>query len=154
MTALGLSVDLLLRRSETFRLDLDLTIRPGKTVALLGPNGSGKSTAVAAIAGLLPIDTGEISLNGTVLDNPDRALFMAAESAQDRCRLSGVPAVSPSDGAGERRLWAAQPPDRTGRGATRSRAWLARLGLGSLKTASQVISPVARRSVWRWHGRS
>jgi ABC-type Mn2+/Zn2+ transport system ATPase subunit len=36
----------------------------GSCVALLGPNGAGKTTLLKAIAGLLPIETGKISLSG------------------------------------------------------------------------------------------
>ena len=43
---------------------LDLEIGTGEIVGLLGPNGSGKSTALAILAGLLPLGTasGELSL--------------------------------------------------------------------------------------------
>ena len=44
--------------------DLDLDVRRGEVVALLGPSGSGKSTLIAAIAGFLPIRSGEIVING------------------------------------------------------------------------------------------
>ncbi|WP_269859519.1 ABC transporter ATP-binding protein [Streptomyces sp. RPT161] len=38
---------------------VDLEIRHGERVALLGPSGAGKSTLLAALAGLLPPDSGE-----------------------------------------------------------------------------------------------
>jgi molybdate transport system ATP-binding protein len=63
-----------------FKLELALSVPPGETVALLGPNGAGKSTAVAALAGLLPIDSGTISLSETVLDDPERDVFVPAET--------------------------------------------------------------------------
>lgn len=75
----GLEAQFGLRRSEGFRLDLSLSIPRGKTVALLGPNGAGKSTAVAAIAGLLPIDTGRISLAGATLDDPSADVYVPPE---------------------------------------------------------------------------
>jgi len=43
---------------------LDLTVRPGEIYALLGPNGAGKTTTLRMIAGLLPADSGEISVFG------------------------------------------------------------------------------------------
>jgi ABC-2 type transport system ATP-binding protein len=43
---------------------IDLSIAPGETVALLGPNGAGKSTAIDMMLGLLPPDSGEVSLFG------------------------------------------------------------------------------------------
>jgi energy-coupling factor transport system ATP-binding protein len=38
---------------------VDLRIEPGERVLLLGPSGAGKSTLLAALAGLLPEDSGE-----------------------------------------------------------------------------------------------
>src|SRR6185436_6517732 len=38
---------------------LDLQVRHGERVLLLGPSGAGKSTLLAALAGLLPEDSGE-----------------------------------------------------------------------------------------------
>ncbi|GAB2800313.1 ABC transporter ATP-binding protein [Streptomyces chlorus] len=51
----------------TFRLDIALTAAPGEVVALLGPNGAGKSTALRALAGLTPLTTGHLHLDGTEL---------------------------------------------------------------------------------------
>ncbi len=72
----GLTADFRLRRSDAFDLDIQLAIEPGSTAALLGPNGSGKSTTVDAIAGLLPVDSGQISLAGHVLDEPVTDTFV------------------------------------------------------------------------------
>ncbi|HMN71467.1 MAG TPA: ABC transporter ATP-binding protein [Rhodoblastus sp.] len=43
---------------------LDLTIRAGEFYALLGPNGAGKTTTLRMVAGLLPPDSGAISIFG------------------------------------------------------------------------------------------
>ncbi len=43
---------------------LDLGVRAGEFFALLGPNGAGKTTTLRMIAGLLPADSGEISIFG------------------------------------------------------------------------------------------
>ncbi len=43
---------------------IDFTMQTGKCVALVGPNGAGKSTLLRAIAGLNPIDTGEVLVHG------------------------------------------------------------------------------------------
>jgi molybdate transport system ATP-binding protein len=74
----GLQADLTVLRGS-FRLELRLSIPPGRTVALLGPNGSGKSTAVAALAGLLPIDVGRITLQGRTLDDPSNGIYLPPE---------------------------------------------------------------------------
>ena len=47
---------------------LDLTIRGGEFVALLGPSGCGKTTALNSLAGLLPLTSGEIVLDGRRID--------------------------------------------------------------------------------------
>ncbi len=44
--------------------NVDISIAPGETVALLGPNGAGKSTTIDMLLGLLPPDTGRVSLFG------------------------------------------------------------------------------------------
>jgi branched-chain amino acid transport system ATP-binding protein len=41
---------------------VDLTVATGELVVLLGPNGAGKSTLVKAIAGLVPIHSGTVTL--------------------------------------------------------------------------------------------
>lgn len=79
MTRSGLDADLIVSRSEVFRVEMDLMIPAGTTVALLGPNGAGKSTAVMALAGLLPIDAGQVRLNDIVLDDPGGRVFVPAE---------------------------------------------------------------------------
>lgn len=43
---------------------VDFEVRKGELVVLLGPNGAGKSTFVKAIAGLVPIHSGAMALNG------------------------------------------------------------------------------------------
>ncbi|MCB9597898.1 MAG: ABC transporter ATP-binding protein [Sandaracinaceae bacterium] len=39
----------------------------GEVTSILGPNGAGKSTLLAALAGLLPIEAGEVSIGGARL---------------------------------------------------------------------------------------
>jgi lipopolysaccharide export system ATP-binding protein len=44
--------------------DVSLQVDCGEIVGLLGPNGAGKTTSFYMIVGLVPLDAGEISLNG------------------------------------------------------------------------------------------
>ena len=129
----GLEVDLTIRRSDLFQLRLDLVIPAGTTVALLGPNGAGKSTAVAAIAGLLPIDAGLITLNGVVLDDPRSDVFVPADERsvgvvfQDYLLFPHLSVLeNVAFGLRTRRMPREQALART-------RNWLERLGLGSLE---------------------
>jgi molybdate transport system ATP-binding protein len=57
---------------DTFRLDAELSIAAGEVVAILGPNGAGKSTALRALAGLLPLTEGHITVRGRRLDDAGR----------------------------------------------------------------------------------
>lgn len=45
-----------------------LSVADGEIVALLGPSGSGKSTLLRVIAGLLPADSGDVLLDGAVIN--------------------------------------------------------------------------------------
>ncbi len=80
LTAIGLEARFTMRRGESFGLDVDLSVSPGETAALLGPNGAGKSTVVAALAGLLPIDAGTITLANDNLDDPAHDIFVTPEA--------------------------------------------------------------------------
>jgi len=44
---------------------VNLDIRPGEFVSLIGPSGCGKSTLLRIVGGLLPYDTGEVTVAGT-----------------------------------------------------------------------------------------
>jgi D-xylose transport system ATP-binding protein len=44
--------------------DVDFAVYPGEVTALVGDNGAGKSTLVKCVAGIYPIDTGEIAWEG------------------------------------------------------------------------------------------
>ncbi len=46
--------------------DASLNISRGEVVGVIGPNGAGKSTLLKMIAGLLPIDAGQVQINGKV----------------------------------------------------------------------------------------
>ena len=53
--------------STTVVADLDLEVRRGEMLALLGPSGCGKTTILSALAGFLPIRSGEIRIGGRVV---------------------------------------------------------------------------------------
>jgi molybdate transport system ATP-binding protein len=63
----------------TLDLQVELDAAPGEVVAILGPNGAGKSTLLRALAGLIAIDAGRVTLDGTVLDDPVTGEYVAPE---------------------------------------------------------------------------
>ncbi len=75
----GLEASIQVERGSEFELMVDLQIEPGRTIALLGPNGAGKSTVVAALAGLIAIDSGRVTLLGRVLADSESGLNLPAE---------------------------------------------------------------------------
>jgi lipopolysaccharide export system ATP-binding protein len=50
--------------SRTVVTEVGIEVKSGEVVGLLGPNGAGKTTSFYMIVGLVPLDGGEISLNG------------------------------------------------------------------------------------------
>ncbi|HET9782563.1 MAG TPA: ABC transporter ATP-binding protein [Candidatus Dormibacteraeota bacterium] len=60
-------------------MDMELVAGEGEVVALLGPNGAGKTTLLRAIAGLAPIDSGHVRLDGKVLEDTETGRYLATE---------------------------------------------------------------------------
>lgn len=60
-------------------LDIQLSVGEGDVVALLGPNGAGKTTLLRAIAGLVPIQSGRIELDGEVLEDSAQRRYVPTE---------------------------------------------------------------------------
>ncbi len=58
-------------------LDIDVAVGD-EIVAISGVNGIGKTTFLRVLAGLLPLDTGTLQVNGNVLDDNDRQIFVPA----------------------------------------------------------------------------
>ncbi|MEY3492732.1 MAG: hypothetical protein RL413_150 [Actinomycetota bacterium] len=49
--------------------DVSLHVDTGRTLAVCGPSGSGKTTLLRAIAGLVPVDTGSVEVDGIDVTN-------------------------------------------------------------------------------------
>jgi iron complex transport system ATP-binding protein len=74
---------------------VDVAVAPGELVALVGPNGAGKSSAIRALAGLLPLTSGEARLGGAAvaaLPGRERAA-RAAYLPQERRIAWNLPAL-------------------------------------------------------------
>ncbi|HET7902674.1 MAG TPA: ABC transporter ATP-binding protein, partial [Candidatus Nanopelagicales bacterium] len=64
--------------------DVDLTVKPGGSVALVGRNGAGKSTTLKVLAGVLPATAGRVRIAG---------VDAASDPAEVRARVGYCPDV-------------------------------------------------------------
>ena len=86
--------------------DLSLSLQQGEFLSLLGPSGCGKTTLMKAIAGIIPVQSGSIFLDGqditglpihkrgTVIVFQDMRLFphkTVAENVAFPLKMQGVP---------------------------------------------------------------
>ena len=62
-----------------FEIDVELAVAAGELVAVLGPNGAGKTSLLRALAGLLPLRTGRVMLDGIVLEDPAAGIRVPSE---------------------------------------------------------------------------
>jgi molybdate transport system ATP-binding protein len=116
-------------RLGSLDLDVSLHVAAGEVLALLGPNGAGKSTVLRALAGLVPLDGGQITIDDAVVDDPAADVFVEPEDRsigvvfQDYLLFDHM-SVLENVAYG---LRARRTPKREAR--ARAAEWLARVGL-------------------------
>jgi ABC-type nitrate/sulfonate/bicarbonate transport system ATPase subunit len=60
--------------------NIDLDVRDGELVCILGPSGCGKSTLLNIVGGFLPASSGEVTIDGLPVREPDpRRIFVFQE---------------------------------------------------------------------------
>lgn len=89
LEARGLTVHLDTDEAETTVLEgVDLSLAPGEVVDMTGPSGAGKSTLLLALARLLPIEAGELRMDGrSAADVPPREWRRRAALVQQRASI-------------------------------------------------------------------
>jgi molybdate transport system ATP-binding protein len=54
----------------SLHLNVDISAEAGEVIAILGPNGSGKTTLLRALAGLVPLDRGRVTIDEELVEDP------------------------------------------------------------------------------------
>ena len=114
-----------------FSLDVSLRVEPGEVLALLGPNGAGKSTTIGCISGIVPLDSGRISVGDSVLDDTETDVVVPIEARRvglvfQDYRLFPHLSVLENVAFGQRSRGVARSEARAA-----AAAWLDRLGLAA-----------------------
>jgi len=66
-------------RLGSLALEVQLDAAPGEIVAVLGPNAAGKTTLLRALAGLVPLERGTVTLDGVAFDDVARGIRLPPE---------------------------------------------------------------------------
>jgi iron complex transport system ATP-binding protein len=70
---------------------VSLAVEPGTLYAVLGPNGSGKSTLMRALLGTVPLESGEVTIDGLPLGSWRRRDLARAVGAVTQHEVSAFP---------------------------------------------------------------
>ena len=115
-----------------FALDVGVAAAAGTVTGLVGPNGSGKTTVLRALAGLVPLSSGSITVSDRLHEDPTHGVRIPAQQRrtgmvfQDRLLFPHLDVLD-NVAFGPRRRGASR---RAARG--RASEWLDRTGLATL----------------------
>ena len=119
---------------EGFTVDIDLAAGDGEIVAVVGPNGGGKTTALHAVAGLVPLDDGWVTVDGVDVERPATGRWEPAHVRRIGLVFQDA-RLFPHLDVIENVAFGAAAADRRARRVVAS-GWLDRLGLVDRATAS------------------
>jgi ABC-type sugar transport system ATPase subunit len=126
---------------------VDFELRKGEVMALLGQNGAGKSTLVKVLSGLVPPDSGTVSIEGAPVSLRSSSRSQGLGIAVVQQEYSSVPNLSIAENlalgqASAPALWSRR------RLAAQARDHLSRVGLGGLDPRTVVAElSVAERQL-------
>ena len=85
--------------------DVDFDVRAGEVMALVGDNGAGKSTLIKCVAGIHPMDDGEMFFDGqpVTISSPKDAASSASRSSTRTSRSATTSTSSRTCTSGARR---------------------------------------------------
>ena len=84
---------------------VNLEVKKGEAIAVIGPNGAGKTTLLRTISGMLPVQSGNLSMEGTSLKDvppyriidfgiahvPENRRLFSSMSIEDNLRMGAFP---------------------------------------------------------------
>ena len=76
--------------------EVDFHVYPGEVMALVGDNGAGKSTLIKCIAGIHPIDDGEVVFDGQPVNIQRPEATPPTSASRSSTRTSRSPTTSTS----------------------------------------------------------
>lgn len=87
---------------NTVLKDVDIELRPGRIHALLGENGAGKSTLINLLSGALTPDSGQVAIDGGVVQQltPSSAREAGIAVVQQELSLTGELSIGENIGLG------------------------------------------------------
>jgi ABC-type nitrate/sulfonate/bicarbonate transport system ATPase subunit len=90
LTRIGISNVTVAYDNNVVFSNLSLNVAVGEIVCLVGASGCGKSTLLNAVAGLLPVNAGSISIDGAPIDGPgpDRVMVFQEDAVFPWMRVS------------------------------------------------------------------
>jgi len=67
---------------KTVLTNIYMDVAPGELYGVLGPNGAGKSTLFKAILGLIPVNTGQVLINGQSIENQRKKMVYIPQKGE------------------------------------------------------------------------
>jgi molybdate transport system ATP-binding protein len=117
-------------RLASLELEVALAAAAQELVVVVGPNGAGKSTLLRAIAGLVPLDAGRVTLGDQVLEDAARGVWTPPERRPIGLVFQDY-ALFPHLSALENVAFGLRTRFPRSEARSRARAWLERVGLAA-----------------------